>query len=290
MPHHVMHTRRVTSFDGTDIAYHVSETNGPALVLANGLGGTHTAWRHQVDYFGDRHRILTWDYRGLYDSRRPPSDDFSVSSQARDAIAMLDREQVDAAVFVGWSMGVQVALEIAARAPSRVTHLVMLNGTFGDPFATVGFPGARFVVPAVVRGLRRARPVAAALTRRAVAHQGLLRWVKRIGLVGPTLDEETFAALARAFADLDMDAYFRTLQALGRHDASDLLERVRVPTLVIAGEHDRFTPPRLAEQMARRIRGAEITVVPGATHYAAVEYPDVVSLRIERFLNEHHRR
>jgi len=57
--------------------------------------------------------------------------------------------------------------------------------------------------------------------------------------------------------------------------------------LLLTGDRDLFTPRELAQQMARRIRAAEILVVRGGTHYTAVEYPELVSLRIERFYREH---
>ncbi|MBK7975953.1 MAG: alpha/beta hydrolase [Deltaproteobacteria bacterium] len=62
---------------------------------------------------------------------------------------------------------------------------------------------------------------------------------------------------------------------------------VRVPTLIVAGEKDPFTPPAVAWEMHREIRGSEILVVPNGTHVAQVEHPDLVALRIEKFLSDH---
>ena len=57
---------------GTKLAiYRTGLKEGPVLVLSNGLGGNIHAWRHIVDYFSDRFRILSWDYRGLFRSGRP---------------------------------------------------------------------------------------------------------------------------------------------------------------------------------------------------------------------------
>jgi pimeloyl-ACP methyl ester carboxylesterase len=57
--------------------------------------------------------------------------------------------------------------------------------------------------------------------------------------------------------------------------------------LVLAGDRDLLTSRRAAEDMARRIPGAELTILPGGTHYAAVEYPEVFNLRVEKFFLEH---
>ena len=103
---------------------------------------------------------------------------------------------------------------------------------------------------------------------------------------GRTLDEELWHELAGSFADLDMSLYMHVLELLGEHDASDVLPDVDVPVLVIAGDRDLFTPRSAAERMVREISGAELMVVPGGTHYVAVEQPELVNLRIEKFFGE----
>jgi pimeloyl-ACP methyl ester carboxylesterase len=57
-----------------------------------------------------------------------------------------------------------------------------------------------------------------------------------------------------------------------------------VPTLVVAGARDLITPPRLGRRLAQGIPGAEFFALPGATHYAAAEYPDLVIDRIRDFI------
>jgi pimeloyl-ACP methyl ester carboxylesterase len=73
---------------------------------------------------------------------------------------------------------------------------------------------------------------------------------------------------------------------MGEHDGWDLLPTLDVPVLIIAGSRDVFTPRSAAERMARRTRGSEMMIIPGATHYAAIEYPEMVNLRLEKFFRE----
>ena len=65
-----------------------------------------------------------------------------------------------------------------------------------------------------------------------------------------------------------------------------MLPTVRVPTLVIAGERDFFCPPRVAREMARHIPGAELFVVPGGSHAAIIEQPELFDARLARFLEQ----
>lgn len=287
MPAVRVEERRVTSSDGAEIAYHVVGEGLPVL-LANGLGGSWKAWQHQIAYFADRYRFLSWDYRGLYRSPSPPDPGaLTVEHHASDALAILDAEHVERAALFGWSMGVQVGLELFRRAPDRVAALALINGVAGHPWQTVmGLPAMGHVIPKLIHVLRRVPGIAQSVTRQVVSWPETVTWAKRVGLAGRTLDEEVWAELAASFSDIDMAVYMHLLDLLGEHDASDVLAHVDVPTLIIAGDRDLFTPRSAAEEMARQIAGAELLIVPGGTHYVAVEYPELVNLRIEKFFRE----
>ncbi|MBZ0115420.1 MAG: alpha/beta hydrolase, partial [Sandaracinaceae bacterium] len=277
----------VRSFDGTGLACH-SAGRGRPVLLANGLGGSWKAWTHQIQYFLDRYRFVSWDYRGLYRSRAPSDREaLQVDVHARDAVAVLDALGIEQTSIFGWSMGVQVGLEIFRQAPDRVKALVLINGVAGAPWESVfNLPAAGKVVPHVIDLLVRMPGLTHQVTERVVQWPETIGWAKRLGLAGRTLDEEIFAQLAGSFAGLDMELYMRMLGQLGEHDARDVLEEVDVPVLVVAGDRDLFTPKGAAQEMAKRIRGAELLVVPGGTHYVAVEYPELVNLRVEKFFHE----
>lgn len=280
--------RTVVSFDGTSIA--CRETGaGPVMMLANGLGGTWTAWRHLIEFFRDRFHVISWDYRGTYRSglSAPPAR-YDMEAHVRDALAVADVFGVDRAVWIGWSMGVQLDFEIVARAPERVLGLVAINGAYGRPFETaLGGRYARYAIPAIGRWIRAMPGPFSALLRLGSDWEWVLDVLIAAGLVGRTLDRPVFRDLARDFANLDLAAYFSTLLALGEHDAEHALAAVRCPFLVVAGDRDPMTPRALSEEMVRRVPGAELLIVRGGTHYVPVEFPEMVNLRIERFLREH---
>lgn len=282
-------TRILTTADGTTIAHHDTGGAGPPIVLAGGLGGPIDSWRHQIEYLRDRHRIVSWDYRGLYGSVSPGAapQAVDVPTHVSDLETVLETAGIERAAFIGWSMGVQVLLDLYERRPELISHLVLINGTFGKPFETVAVPLAARVVPLLVDQVQRFHHSGSRFLRRATQWPETVLWLKRLGIIGSTVDEDLFREIATDFGSLDLDTYMRVLRALGEHDASHVLPTIQVPTLVITGDRDAFTPRQLAQQMARRIPGGEILVVRGATHYTALEYPELVNLRIEKFLREH---
>ncbi|MBK8173656.1 MAG: alpha/beta hydrolase [Sandaracinaceae bacterium] len=287
MPNLKVEERRVTSFDGTDIAYHVVG-EGPAIMLGNGLGGSWKAWKHQIAYLSDRYRFISWDYRGLYRSG-PPADKkaLAVPDHVKDALVILEHEKIERTAFLGWSMGVQVGIELFRVAPERIATFVLINGVAGRPWETVlDMRAMKSVVPRMLGAARTMPGVIAAVTRKMVTWPETAGWAKRMGLASKTLDEELWGELAGSFKDLDMDVYVQVLQRLGDHDGWDVLPTIDVPTLVIAGDRDMFTPRSASERMVHAIPGSELMVVPGGTHYAAVEYPELINLRIEKFFRE----
>jgi pimeloyl-ACP methyl ester carboxylesterase len=108
--------------------------------------------------------------------------------------------------------------------------------------------------------------------------------LQTVGLVGDSLDMEIFHELAAEFSKLDFHLYAKTLDALGRHDAKDVLETVRCPVLIITGDRDAMTPVATAREMASTLDDAQLHIIERASHYAAVEHPEVVGGLVEAFL------
>jgi len=281
----------VTSADGTRVATYAAGPPGrPVLVLANGLGGNVTAWRHFLRHFATDYRVITWDYRGLYRSSPPPVPTdaaFTIERHCDDLDAVCDAEDIHRAVFVGWSMGVQVHLEYYRRRADRFAGMVLINGTYGRPFETafraawMRTAGPRFldILPYLAPLMNRAEPLVTR-TRLFVA------FAKAVGLTSPTLDEEVFFDLAKDWLNLDFGAYSAIFKGLAAHDAHDVLKTIRVPVLVVTGEKDLFTPMELSSRIVSEVPGAEFLAIEGGTHYTPIEYPMIVNLRVQRFLQE----
>lgn len=278
----------VTALDGTRLGVQVAgrrRNRHPDLVLVNGLGGTFGAWVHLVEHFRRRHRIVSWDYRGLYASGPPPDPDaVRIEDHVADLLAVLDAVGAHRPVLIGWSMGVQVAVEAALARPDRVSALIAVCGSPGNPHTTVlGWAPMRAIVPVAAAAVERAhRPFGAAL--RTLVRLPAPEVLRALGVVAPACDLEVFRALSREFAALDWAIYMRTMRRMGEHDAWPRLGGVRVPTLVIGGTKDRLTPPAVAAAMAAAIPGARLVLLDGATHYAPTEYPAEINAAIEALL------
>lgn len=279
--------KSVLATDGTEIAYRVFGQGEPVL-LAGGLGAGWEIWKHQVEYLADRYRFIAWDYRGLFGSGLPLNPgSLGVSDHASDGLRVLEAEGGRRAAYVGWSLGAHVVLEMFARDPSRCAALVLISGA--PPTNNERGLGASLIargLPWFVRGTASAPTLVEAIVRAGLDSPEAFTWARRLGIVGRNVGQRQFADLVAGLSGLDWLAYSTILEQLRHYDASPILPDVDVPTLAIVGGRDPFTPVRAVEAMVRRIRGAEHLVVPGGTHFVLADFPEHVSLRIEKFFRE----
>lgn len=281
----------VTSFDGTPLGAQMvtfpnTPPDAPVLLLANGLGATVTAYRYLMSRFARTFRFVSWDYRGLYASGRPVGgyETLDVDYHARDARAVLDELGIDEFHALGWSMGVQVLVELYRLAGDRFSTLVLHNGVAGRPWDSVaGTELFKDLMDPVLAASQRVDFLIERAVARVVDWQGFLPTAIRLGLVNGQLDRDVFLDVAGGFKSLDMHLYVELLRRLGKHDGRDVLARIDVPTLILQGAKDPFTPLTTAERMAQAIPGAQLQVLPGGTHYAAVEMPELLNEHLARF-------
>lgn len=278
--------RHVTARDGTRIGYQV-RGEGPCVVFANGLGGTYIAFRHLYDALATGYKTICWDYRGLYTSNAATDEQANtVAHQVDDLVAILDREQVDGVVVVGWSMGVQVGFEMIRHHADRVHGMLAINGTWGHAFQTV--MGSRLVgrtIPMLLRLVKAQAALAGLATKRLAGSDALIAAMKRVGLVSQTIDIDIFRAVAAGFQSIDWRIYSDLLTRLDEHDAGEVLPRISVPISIVTGDRDLMTPPSTAEHMHRTIPGSRMVVIEGGTHYTPVEYPAVLVDELGRLLD-----
>ena len=123
--------RRLRSFDGTEIAYQVCG-EGPAVVLANGLGAHHNLFGPLFQGLGDHCRVLSWDYRGMHASAAPKdAANLTVAHHCDDLAHILRHEGIGRCVLCGWSMGVQVCLEFTRHRQHLLRGIVAICGATG---------------------------------------------------------------------------------------------------------------------------------------------------------------
>jgi len=206
---------------------------------------------------------------------------------ADDAAAASTALGIDRVVVLGFSMGFQVALEFYRRHHERTAGLISLAGPPGQPLESFrGTNTFAFALPFMVAATRMATQLTTRAWRSILPSRQVFDIGLRFEVNRARIDSRDFELYLRGMADISPELFVAMLEQAHRHCADDLLPRIRVPTLVIAGARDEFVPlPRLRE-MAFAIPGARWEVFDDATHALPAEYPDEIAERIAAFLDD----
>jgi pimeloyl-ACP methyl ester carboxylesterase len=258
------------------------------VFLCDGILCDGFIWKYLWEDLATVAPLVHWHYRGHGRSAPPvDSDRIDITAHADDLMAVRQHAGNPPCVLIGHSMGCQVALECYRRYPSNVEGLVLVCGSFGKVTSTFrGVPILDLILPKLLDAVIKHGDVARAIWSR-IPPDVVLKLALKAGDVDPEkIHPEDLMPYLQHMTHVDLSMFLRMLRAAGEHSAEDFLGDVNVPTLVVAGERDTFTPAFLAESMASSIPGAEILVVRHGTHVSAIEQPEVVGERVVRFLRD----
>lgn len=282
------HQRALTD-DGVDLAFQTTG-DGPCVLLANGIGVTSHGMGFLAKHLSTYCKVVLWDYRGAGKSILSPSIrkdlSFSIQRHARDAFCVLDKLGVGKAVVLGWSLGVPVGLEMIRHAEERVAGFGALFGAPGLPFRKAFRRPLSDLVHLFFKAAHAFPwPAQTALDLAAAVPSVAWRLSSAVEFVGGHAHRQTYLKDVESVAGTDKHAYFGTMLELMRHDASDLLPRIRCPVLVAAGKRDWVTPPEAAEAMVEAIPGARLLVLDNATHFGIIEYREELWTHIDELIH-----
>jgi pimeloyl-ACP methyl ester carboxylesterase len=265
---------------------------GPSTTLAlltDGLVCDGFIYKYLWTDLGRKLSVAHWNYRGHGRSALPADPRcIDVAAHASDLDAVRRHLGDPPVVLVGHSFGTQVALEAYRIRATNVRAMVLMDGSFGK--VTHTFHGTDLlasVLPNLLDFAGRHPKIARALWSRLPARAAI-----RIAALTGEIDAkavrvEDIEPYFQHAAHVDFPMFLRMLLYAGEHSAEDMLSRIDVPVLVIAGDRDSFTPPYVAEAMARAISKAELAMIPGGTHIAPLEHRREVADRILKFLAAH---
>ena len=223
----------------------------PVLIFSNSLGTDLTMWDAQTAALSWKFRILRYDTRGHGQSSVTPGP-YSIQQLGCDVAALMDAVGVSRAHFCGLSMGGQIGMWLAGNAPERLGKLVLCNT--GAKIGNAEGWDAR------IEAIKRDGMA-------AFAPQVIERWFTS----GFRAKEPAkVAAVQKLLEATDLDGYIANCEAVRDFDYRERVEKIAVPTLVIAGSSDVATTPADAKFLVERIEGARYAEL-NAAHLSNIE-------------------
>jgi pimeloyl-ACP methyl ester carboxylesterase len=229
--------------------------------------------------------VVHWHYPGHGRTQAPLRRDHLTIADLADGLrAVLDDSGIQRAVVVGHSMGVQVALEMFRRHRDRVAGLILICGAASHPLQSFRRNRAlEDALPVIRRWVSRAPRLANRLARAVLPTKLAYEVAARLEIRRDLVTPEDFQPYLDGVAHVDADLFLELLDHAGRHSGEDVLPQIDVPTLVVAGERDGFTPIERSREMATAIPGAQLLVGDGS-HTLPIEHPELLNCAVGDFL------
>jgi pimeloyl-ACP methyl ester carboxylesterase len=251
---------------GVHLSYNDTGGNGAAVVFVHAATGSRRVWEYQVPAFTSAgYRVVTYDRRGYGRSTVDP-DGPQPGTGADDLLALVNHLELDRFHLVGTAAGGIVSLDFAVSFPQRLRSLVVANSIGGVQDADYLEMGRRLRPPsfnALPPDVRELGP-----SYRTANPEGTARWLE---LEGQSRPEGTTPPT----------------QTFRNRLTFALLETIAVPTLLMTGDADLYSPPAVLRLFAARIKKSESVIVPEVGHSTYWEQPDVFNQKVLEFVARH---
>ena len=264
-----MPTKYVT-VDGTAVHYfHTGSTTlpnvtpdlsqGELLLFVHAAGSNGNTWHRQLSAFSGSHSPLAFDFPGH--GRSGGTESLKSVDAYRDVLgAFMDALHVRPCVLIGRSMGGAIAMAYALAYPKRVRALALV--------ATA----ARFELPQTM--LDTWKNVMLGRAQQPFSTEAFS-------------SKTEFAVMREAWMEqvkTDPRVRYFDLVACNQFDITARLGEINVPTLIVAGRDDAFTPPQQSEVLHEGIKGAKLLVIEDAGHTVSNEKPEEFNAALRDFL------
>jgi 3-oxoadipate enol-lactonase len=233
--------------EGAEI-YFQSHGQGPAVVLAHGVGGNHAIWYRQIGPLSQSNRVITFDHRGF--GLSTDLDGRGRSAFVDDLLALLDHLEIDRAALVGQSMGAGTCVGLACRAPTRVAALVIADS---------------------LHGIEESPEVKALMDKARAATNALSQIDRVLGAVARVSNPE-LAVLYNQINSFNSVGRHRLVGEFSKCSVAEL-GALGMPTLFIAGVGDVLFPIEAIRLVHANTPGSFIVEINDTGHSAFLEQP-----------------
>lgn len=248
---------------------YLDEGAGVPVVLIHGVGANLQSWDAIADRLVKRFRVIRADLRGHGNSEKIKGT-FSLESFAEDTVSLLDYLNLTRAHIVGFSLGGLIAQCLAVNWPDRVDRLVLVSAVAN----------------------RTPEERARVVERLALIEEGGIQAVTtaaRERWFTEEFAQEHSEDISNRIAELianDKNSYIEAYRVFGQSEMGPRLGEIKHKTLVMTGEYDSGSNPRMARFIHEKIKNSKLFIIPKRKHSLLMEVPDVVATHVEGFLLE----
>ncbi len=253
----------IAQLTGTRLFFWDTGGNGPPVVLLHPATGSALMWVYQQPMFARAgYRVIGYSRRGYY--RSDPIANGNPGVAADDLHNLIDYLGIEKFHAVSSAAGGSIATDYALSHPERLLSLVITSNSAGVRSGEI----ARISAAMLPSGFEHMPPEFRELgpSYRAANPDGVLQWLE-------LEHKATVNGAAR--------------QRLGNAISAEALRTIKIPTLLMTGDADLYTPPSLLRLVAAQIPNSEVVIVPETGHAIYWERPDIFNRTVLGFIGRH---
>jgi len=230
---------------------------GEKCIFIHGAGGSSQSWYFQKKHLQESMEVILIDLPGHGKSHGNGCDTIE---KLRDIVyRAIQRSDIEKCYMAGHSMGGAITMSFALSHPDILKGMILI-GT-----------GAKLkVFPEILEGVLKNK-------KKTIKKIVEFAFSKKVPLI---LKENGFKEMMKC----KKETIYRDFYACDHFDVMNTINNVQIPTLIICGKDDLFTPQKYSEYLYKEIKGSRLSLIEGTGHMVMLEKPDEVNKAIEDFI------
>lgn len=262
---------RLINVNGNQVSYLDEGKGKHVIVFIHGFPFNKWMWERQINLLKSDYRVIAYDVRG-HGNSPGNSNEFSIPQFANDLLEFLNELKIEKVILCGLSMGGYIALHAIESYPEKISALIL-----ADTQCAADTDEARE---------KRMKAIA------SIEQNGLTQYAEDSvkNLFAPSSLEnkkEEVALIKKSILDSLHPNVCKTLKALaGRKEKCSVIEKVKVPVLILVGEKDKVTPLVAATKMHELNKGSVLQIIPEAGHISNLENTEEFNKQLQAFVEK----
>ncbi|MBL7875607.1 MAG: alpha/beta hydrolase [Cyclobacteriaceae bacterium] len=241
------------------------------VIFIHGFPLNKSMWENQRNEFWNKYRVITYDLRG-YGNSESGFKKISIALFATDLLHFMDALGLNKVILCGFSMGGYIALQAMEKFPERIAGLALANTQ----------------CQADTQKAKEKRIKTCDIIRQKGLELFADELLKGFFYTGSEKENsKSILEIRRVIEGTSVEVVCDSLMALAnRKETCQGLDRIDVPTLIMAGKEDTVIPLEKSEFMKTKIKGATLHIISDAAHLSNVDNPLEFNRHLSQFLQQ----
>ena len=255
----------INAKDSKNTFYLLNQKKDIPIVFIHGVGLNHTIWEPQIDVFDNT--VLAYDILG-HGKTPLNKDNISFDDFSNQLISLVDELEMKKIHLVGFSIGSLIARNFATKYNDRLESLTLLCSIFNRSQEQQQIVKDRFELVKKSKTLSK---------------QALNRWFTDDYL---EKHPNTYEKISSILEKNNMENFLNIYQLFVNHKDNEQFEKIKTKTLIITGEGDIGSTPKMSENLSKVINNSKVKIISKGKHLCSIECADDVNMAIKKHIQD----